>query len=101
MILMQGSVFCGRTFLLVYFSQSGGDKMINNEHKRIYILLAFGITIISFSSILIKLATAPPLAIAFYRLLLAVIFFTPYLLLNYRKDLKHFRDYSYKNKTNN
>ncbi len=90
---MQGSVFYGRTFLLVYFSQSGGDKMINNEHKRIYILLAFGITIISFSSILIKLATAPPLAIAFYRLLLAVIFFTPYLLLNYRKDLKHFRDY--------
>jgi drug/metabolite transporter (DMT)-like permease len=61
--------------------------------NRVYTLLGIGVTVISFSGILIKLSTAPPLIIAFYRMLLSSLILTPYLIKNYRKELKHFFDY--------
>ncbi len=67
--------------------------MDGNSKNRVYFLLGIGVTVISFSGILIKLSTAPPLIIAFYRMLLSSLFLTPFLLINYRKQLKHFLDY--------
>lgn len=51
--------------------------LLNKNDKSIYIILAVGISIISFSGILIKVITAPVLIIAFYRMLLSSIFLTP------------------------
>lgn len=63
------------------------------EMKKIYLLLGAGIFILSFSGILIKLATAPPLIIAFYRMLFTSIIITPVFFYKYRSHLKYFLDY--------
>lgn len=66
--------------------------MQTDERNRIYLILGIGVTVISTSGILIKLSTAPPLIIAFYRMLISTLFLTPFLLLKYRKQLKGFFD---------
>lgn len=69
------------------------DKDVNL--KRIYIQLGIAVVIISFSSILIKLTTAPPMIIAFYRMLFSCLILTPYFLFEYRDRLKDFLNYRY------
>lgn len=61
--------------------------------KKIYGLLGIAVTVISFSGILIKISTAPPLIIAFYRMLFSTIIFTPFFLSRYRDKLRYFFDY--------
>ena len=63
-----------------------------NKRNKIYIILGIGVTVLSTSGILIKLSTAPPLIIAFYRMLISSLILTPYLLIKYRKELKGFLD---------
>jgi drug/metabolite transporter (DMT)-like permease len=67
--------------------------MENEGLKRIYLLLGLAITIISFSSIIIKLSTAPSLIIAFYRLFFTTIIMTPYFVIKHRRKVKIFLDY--------
>jgi len=61
--------------------------------KKIYILLAVGVFFLSTSGILIKVATAPPLITAFYRMLFTVLILTPYFLIKHRSDARYFLDY--------
>lgn len=61
--------------------------------KKIYILLAVGIFFLSTSGILIKIASAPPLITAFYRMFFTVLILTPYFLIKHRKDARYFLDY--------
>lgn len=61
--------------------------------KKIYILLAGGIFFLSTSGILIKIADAPPLITAFYRMLFTVLILTPYFLLKHREKARYFLDY--------
>ncbi|MFW6035334.1 MAG: DMT family transporter [Halothermotrichaceae bacterium] len=64
------------------------------ENKsRIYSLLAVGVVVISFSGILIKLSTAPPLITAFYRMFFSSLILTPILVIKHRQELKLFFDY--------
>lgn len=64
--------------------------LLNKNNKNIYIILAVGIFIISFSGILIKVITAPALIIAFYRVFLSSIFLSPLFFLKFKDSLKHF-----------
>lgn len=66
-------------------------KFAENDIK-IYIVLAIGVFIISFSGIIIKVITAPALIIAFYRVFLASIFLTPVFFIKYRSSIKYFLD---------
>ncbi|MTI59096.1 MAG: DMT family transporter [Firmicutes bacterium] len=61
--------------------------------KKIYLLLGIGITIISFSGILIKISSAPPLIIAFYRMLFSMSILTPIFIIKHRKEAHYFLDY--------
>ena len=61
--------------------------------KKIYILLTFGIFFLSLSGILIKIASAPPLITAFYRMLFTVVLLTPYFLIKHRSRIRYFLDY--------
>lgn len=61
--------------------------------KKIYILLAVGIFFLSTSGILIKVASAPPLITAFYRMFLTVLILTPYFIIKHRSDARYFLDY--------
>ena len=61
--------------------------------KKIYILLAVGIFFLSTSGILIKVASAPPLITAFYRMFLTVLILTPYFFIKHRSDARYFLDY--------
>lgn len=63
------------------------------EIRRIYGLLGIGVVIISFSGILIKLSTAPPLIIAFYRMFFSSIILTPFFFSRYRNSVGLFLDY--------
>lgn len=63
------------------------------DKKRIYILLAVGVFFLSLSGILIKLATAPPMITAFYRMLFSVLLLSPYFFFRHRGDFKCFLDY--------
>lgn len=67
-------------------------KLAENNPK-IYIILAIGVIIISFSGIIIKVTTAPALIIAFYRVFLSAIFLTPIFFIKYRDSLKYFLDF--------
>lgn len=53
-----------------------------------YIALGIGVASVSFSAILVKLATAPSGIIAFYRLLFTVLLMLPVFLLKHRQELK-------------
>ena len=64
-----------------------------DDKKKIYILLAVGIFFLSLSGILIKIATAPPLITAFYRMFLTVLLLSPYFFFKYRSKLRYFLDY--------
>lgn len=64
-----------------------------NYKNKIYILLAFGIFFLSLSGVLIKVATAPPLITAFYRMLFTVLLLTPYFIYKHSSDLRYFLDY--------
>jgi drug/metabolite transporter (DMT)-like permease len=48
---------------------------------------------LSTSGVLIKVATAPPLITAFYRMFFTVLILTPYFLIKHRKDARYFLDY--------
>ena len=61
--------------------------------KKIYILLAVGIFFLSLSGILIKIAVAPPLITAFYRMFFTVLLLTPYFLYKHRDKARYFLDY--------
>ncbi len=50
------------------------------------IILLAGVTTISFAAILIRLSTAPPLIISFYRMLFAVVLLTPVVI--YRGEVR-------------
>ncbi|MFJ7640247.1 DMT family transporter [Peribacillus sp. NPDC046944] len=56
-----------------------------------YLALAIGVASVSFSAILVKLATAPSGIIAFYRLLFTVLLMLPVFLIKYRHELKLIR----------
>ena len=66
---------------------------MEKSEKKIYILLAIGIFIISFAAILINLADAPPIIIAFYRMFFSVILLTPIFLIKYRQRASLFLNY--------
>lgn len=51
-----------------------------NSHLNPYLILVLGVIGISFGSIFTRLATVPPLVIAFYRLALTVLLLAPFLL---------------------
>jgi len=67
--------------------------MHNTDIKKIYIFLVLALVVVSFSGVLIKLATAPPLIIAFYRMFLSSLIVTPYFIYKYRKQFRLFFDY--------
>ena len=50
---------------------------MERSNKKIYFMLIAGVFIISFSAILIKLADAPPIIVAFYRMLFSSLLLTP------------------------
>ena len=56
-----------------------------------YLALAIGVASVSFSAILVKLASAPSGIIAFYRLLFTVLLMLPVFLIKYRHELKLIR----------
>ncbi|MFP4660853.1 MAG: DMT family transporter [Halanaerobiales bacterium] len=60
------------------------------KQNRIYLILGIGVTVISTSGILIKLSTAPPLIIAFYRMLISSLILSPFIFVKYRNSLKGF-----------
>lgn len=62
------------------------------KDAKIYIILAVGVFIISFSGIIIKVITAPALIIAFYRVFLSSLFLAPLFFTRYRDSLKYFLD---------
>lgn len=62
-------------------------------NKKIYLLLGGGVFFLSLSGILIKIAVAPPLITAFYRMLFTVIILTPYFLTKHRHEFRYFLDY--------
>lgn len=66
---------------------------MEKSNKKIYFMLIAGVFIISFSAILIKLADAPPIIIAFYRMLFSSILLTPVFLVKYKSKAKIFLDY--------
>lgn len=55
---------------------------------RPYPILLLGIIAVSFAAILIRLSTAPPLIIAFYRLFYGVLILLPFVFARYRQDLQ-------------
>lgn len=52
-----------------------------------YLAILAGVIAVSFSSLFVRLASAPPLIIATYRLLFTFIAIAPYTLLRHRNDL--------------
>jgi len=66
---------------------------MKQSEKKIYFMLAAGIFIISFAAILINLADAPPMIIAFYRMFFSSLILTPIFIVKYRKKAKLFLDY--------
>jgi len=63
------------------------------DKKQIYLLLFIGVFVISFSGILIKVSTAPPLIIAFFRMLYSILILTPFFLFKKKSQLKYFLDF--------
>ncbi|MGM0437194.1 MAG: DMT family transporter [Bacillota bacterium] len=66
---------------------------MKQSEKKIYFMLAAGIFIISFAAILINLADAPPMIIAFYRMFFSALILTPIFIVKYRDKAKLFLDY--------
>jgi drug/metabolite transporter (DMT)-like permease len=56
--------------------------------RRQLVLLAVGVTAVAFSSILIRLADAPALSIAFYRNAIAAAVVVPIAATRYRDELR-------------
>ncbi len=56
--------------------------------RRHLVLLALGVTAVAFSSILIRLADAPPLSVAFYRNAIAAAVVVPIAATRYRDELR-------------
>jgi drug/metabolite transporter (DMT)-like permease len=55
--------------------------------RRVAVLLVVGVTATSFSAVLVRLADAPGLAVAFYRCLFACVVLVPWALWRYRPAL--------------
>lgn len=67
--------------------------MEKTKQNKIYFLLAIGVTVISTSGILIKVAKAGPLVIAFYRMLFTILLMTPLLKKkSFRDQLVYFKE---------
>ncbi len=64
-------------------------------NKKIFTIIAvfLGVFAVSFAVIFIRLITAPPLIIAFFRLFFTTLILTPFFVLNPKKDAKHHRKY--------
>ena len=58
------------------------------ENARLYLVLLVGVVTVSFAAIFIRLADAPPLVIASYRLALAALILAPVGLLRRRPELR-------------
>jgi len=54
----------------------------------LYVALAGGVVAVSFSAIFIRLAHAPPLAMAFWRNVFATAMVAPIALVRYRRELR-------------
>ena len=67
--------------------------MDNKDTRRIYVYLIIALVVVSFSSIFIKLSTAPPLIVAFYRMFISTLIITPYFIYKYRKHYRLLFDY--------
>jgi len=59
------------------------DKPVINPH----LAIAAGVIAVSFSSLFVRLSSAPPLITASYRLLFTFLLIAPYSLLKHRKEL--------------
>lgn len=66
---------------------------MEHSEKKIYSMLGIGIFIISFAAIMINLADAPPIIIAFYRLFFSFLILTPVFIIKYRDKAALFLDY--------
>lgn len=66
---------------------------MEEKNRKIYLLLGIGVTIISFSGILIKISSTPPLIIAFYRMLFSMGILTPIFIIKHRKEAHYFLDF--------
>ncbi len=67
--------------------------MDNTATRKIYIYLIIALVVVSFSAIFIKLSTAPPLIIAFYRMFFSSLIITPYFIYKYRRQYNLFFNY--------
>ncbi|NTW79198.1 MAG: EamA family transporter, partial [Geobacteraceae bacterium] len=61
--------------------------MSNKPIVNPYLAVLVGVFAVSFSALFVRLATAPALIIATYRLLFTFLLLAPYSLLRHRKDL--------------
>ncbi|MEC9488597.1 MAG: DMT family transporter [Halanaerobium sp.] len=59
----------------------------NNQDYRTYGFLFIGVLAVSFAAVFIKIAQAPPEIIAFYRLFLATIVISPYVIYKYGREI--------------
>lgn len=75
----------GRYFRLNAIDMENNDKPILNP----YLAIVVGVLAAAFSSIFTKLAEAPPLIIAFYRLFFTVLLLTPFV---FRSGLRQIRE---------
>ena len=66
--------------------------MDKKNKRNIYFLLFAGVVILSTSGILIRLATAAPLIIAFYRMFFSILFMSPFIFQKYREALVYFKE---------
>ncbi len=64
-------------------------------NKKIFTIAAVfcGVFAVSFAVIFIRFITAPPLAIAFFRLFFTTLILTPFFVFGGKKDIKHYKKY--------
>ena len=61
---------------------------MGNEKTMPYVAIAIGVISVSLSAIFVKLSSAEPAVIAFYRMLFSVLIMSPVFLLKYKSELK-------------
>src|SRR6185295_1783565 len=67
---------------------SHATTIIPSMSRRHLALLVVGVTAVSFSSVLVRLADAPAFAVAFYRCFLAAAVLVPLALTRHRDELR-------------
>jgi len=61
---------------------------MGNEKMMQYVAIAMGVISVSLSAVFVKLSSAEPAVIAFYRMLFSVLIMSPIFLLKYKSELK-------------